>query len=453
MKKNVNNGKKRDNKRLTNAALCSILSAAMLAGCAGASTPNSTESAQAPAGSYEAQSATSESAQAPANNAPADSAPSQSLITSDFNKALAEFIEAAGYENENYMVSPTSFQAAMILAVAGADGETKEQLIHSMGFKDMDEYNAWYSKTTELKTSFDEDIALDVEEFEANKEWFPDDKAPEGSLLMLNSIWNNTDLSGEFGKDYLKAVQKDYNAEANNVTAKEMTEKVNDFVSKGTNGLIPQIAADLSKANAVLVNTLYLKSGWINSFNDYQTAKGQFTTASGDKTDKEFMEQQESFWYYEDDDSKLVSLPLNGGLEMLLVLGDNEDYLTARSNATFEAVHVKMPKFDVESSFTQNEFIDFLKEQGADLAFDGNADFSVMCPDTSWYISNIIQKTRIKVDEEGLEAAAATALMMTECAFEGPIEPKEFIADEPFKFYIVGGADHDMVLFSGQIAQ
>ncbi len=448
MKKNVNCGKKQDNKRLTNAALCSILSAAMLVGCAGASTPNSTESAQTPAGSDEAQSATSESSQAPA-----DSAQIQSLITSDFNKALAEFIEAAGYENENYMVSPISFKAAMILAVAGADGETKEQLIHSMGFKDMDEYNAWYSKTTELKTSFDEDIALDVEEFEANKEWFPDDKAPEGSLLMLNSIWNNTDLNGKFGKDYLKNVQKDYNAEANNVSAKEITKKVNDFVSEGTNGLIPQISNDLSKANAVLVNTLYLKSGWVNAFNDYQTAKGQFTTASGDKTDKEFMEQQEDFWYYEDDDSKLVSLPLNGGLEMILVLGDNEDYLEALSNASFEEVHVKMPKFDVESSFTQNEFIDFLKEQGADLAFDGNADFSVMCPDTSWYISDIIQKTRIKVDEEGLEAAAATALMMTEGAFEGPIEPKEFIADEPFRFYIVGGEDRDMVLFSGRIAQ
>ena len=114
---------------------------------------------------------------------------------------------------------------------------------------------------------------------------------------------------------------------------------------------------------------------------------------------------------------------------------------------------MKLPKFDVETSFSQNEFIDYLKEAGAELAFTQDADFSVMCPDTSWLISDIIQKTRIKIDEDGIEAAAATVIMMTEGAFFEEVTPKEFIADKPFKFYICGGADDSEMLFCGQIAE
>ena len=426
-------------KKIANTAICSVLSATIVAGCGTAVNINDGAPIRNPAGMQDE----------PAT----ETQTSATEITSEFNKKLIEYVEATGLKNENYMISPMSFKAAMILAVAGAEGETREQLIHSMGFADMDQYNAWYNTTTEMIKSFDEEIALGLEEFEDMKRWLPDAEAPEGSLIMLNSIWNNIDLNGKFGKEYLKNVKKAYNAEANNVSAKEITKKVNNWVSKGTNGLIPEISSDLSTTNAVLVNTLYLKSGWVNSFNEYQTAPGQFTTATGDKVEKEFMEQQEEFWYYEDKESKLVSLPINGGLEMILVLGENEDFVASRSKATRETVHVKMPKFDVESSFTQDEFISFLQEHGANLAFTPEADFSEMCPDASWYISDIIQKTRIKVDEQGLEAAAATAVMMTEGAIFNPPEPKEFVANKPFKFYIVGGEYHDKVLFCGQIAQ
>ena len=59
--------------------------------------------------------------------------------TDDFNKALVEYMENSGYAKENYMVSPTSFRAALALAVAGADTDTREELINAMGFNDMDE--------------------------------------------------------------------------------------------------------------------------------------------------------------------------------------------------------------------------------------------------------------------------------------------------------------------------
>ena len=270
---------------------------------------------------------------------------------------------------------------------------------------------------------------------------------------MLNSIWNNTELNGRFGKDYLEYVKKNYSAEANDVTSKDITQKVNSWVNDGTNGLIPTISNDLSYANAVLVNTLYLKSSWINCFEDYCTSSGTFTTLGGEKVQKDFMKQQEHFRYYEDSKGKLVVLPLNGGIDAIFVLGDITDLQSALSKTSYEDVIVQLPKFEVETSLSKNELIDFLKEQGAALAFTNDADFSVMCPDTAWLISDIIQKTKIKVDEDGLEAAAATAIIAVEGAALEEIMPKEFIANEPFKFFICAGDEDCEMLFCGQIVE
>lgn len=375
-------------------------------------------------------------------------------VSGDFDKALIKFVENSGFAGENYMVSPTSFRAALALAVAGADTETKDELIRAMGFETMDEVNAWYASVTQIITDFD--IYMDEEKktFDQQKQWMDKDaKSPEGALIMMNSVWNNTDLNGKFAKDYIKYVNKNYNAEAYDVTSNKFTEKANKWVSDGTNGLIPTISNDLSQVNAALINTLYLKSSWVNAFEKYATAQDTFTTVNGDKVQKEFMNQEDHFRFYEDANGKLVVLPLNGGVDAVFVLGEIEDVQDALSKASREDVIVKLPKFEVESAFAENEFIDFLQKRGAGLAFTDYADFSVMCPDTSWMISDIIQKTKIKVDEDGLEAAAATAVMMLESALMIEDEPKKFIADEPFKFYIFAGEDSSEMLFCGQVVK
>ncbi len=427
--------------KIKSAAICSILAISMLCGC---SVSGSVSPEKNP-GEGQMQMTEPETNQ----NQTASNA-----VNTDFNKTLIEFVENSGFSDKNYMVSPTSFRAALALAVAGADTKTKEELIHSMGFKDMDEVNEWYTTVTDMISDFEQDIATEKQNFKEEKKWLPDDaKEPDGALVMLNSIWNNTDLNGKFGKEYLKYVKKNYNAEANNVNSKNITEKVNKWVNNGTNGLIPSISNDLSNANAVLVNTLYLKSSWFDSFEEYNTSSDTFTTISGEKVQKEFMNQTERFRFYEDDNGKLIVLPLHGGVDAVFVLGSITDMHEALNKAEYEEVIVKLPKFDVETSFSQNEFIDYLKEQGAELAFTEDADFSVMCPDTSWYISDIIQKTRIKVNEDGIEAAAATAIMMTEGAFFEENTPKEFIADKPFKFYICAGSNDSEMLFCGQLVE
>ena len=427
--------------KIRNAAICAALAASMLSGCAEAkSTSNDTSV------SKETQIMPSEDKN--------ESTYNKDIVTTEFDKTLIDFVNNAGFADQNYMVSPTSFRAALALAVAGADTQTKEELIHAMGFNDMDEVNAWYNSVTEIISDFDSDISAIKANFEEEKEWLPDDaQEPDGALIMLNSIWNNTELNGRFGKDYLEYVKKNYSAEANDVTSKDITEKVNSWVNDGTNGLIPTISNDLSYANAVLVNTLYLKSSWINCFEDYCTSSGTFTTLGGEKVQKDFMKQQEHFRYYEDSKGKLVVLPLNGGIDAIFVLGDITDLQSALSKTSYEDVIVQLPKFEVETSLSKNELIDFLKQQCVALAFTNDADFSVMCPDTAWLISDIIQKTKIKVDEDGLEAAAATAIIAVEGAALEEIKPKEFIANEPFKFFICAGDEDCEMLFCGQIVE
>ncbi len=442
---------------IKNMTICSVLTASMLTGCAAMSN----SSLLAHTGDEMVQKVSIQEEDTPLSEAGNDTENKKNTsvmvnteATADFDRALMEFVESAGFAEENYMVSPTSFRAALALAVAGADTKTKDELIHAMGFIDMDEVNAWYASVSQIIDDFDADIAADVKEFKQNQEWFPEDaKKPEGSLVMLNSIWHNTDRNGKFGKEYVKYVEKNYGAKAYDVNSKKITEKVNQWVNDGTNGLIPSISNDLSNVNAVLINTLYLKSSWVSSFDKYSTSSDTFTTVKGEKVEKEFMNQQERFRFYEDTKGKLVVLPLNGGVEAVFVLGDVGNVQEAMKKASYEDVIVKLPKFEAESSFSQNEFIDFLKGRGVKLAFDVDADFSVMCPDTQWMISDIIQKTKIKVDEDGLEAAAATAIMMVDGCSPIEEEPKEFVADHPFKFYICGGEGDTEVLFCGQIVE
>ena len=96
---------------------------------------------------------------------------------------------------------------------------------------------------------------------------------------------------------------------------------------------------------------------------------------------KDFMEKTDKFLYYEDGDAKLVVLPMTGGLQAVFTLGEIDNLKDALSKAERTRVNVKLPKMDLDTSFTNKELVDFLKARGVDLAFkdDGSADFSVMC--------------------------------------------------------------------------
>ena len=377
-------------------------------------------------------------------------------VTDDFTSSLVRFIETSGYENQNYIISPTSFRAALALAAAGADTDTKTELLSAMGFADMEELNRWYSSVAESEDRFNRWLQDAIDSFEDNKEFYGDSaEAPDGAFSLENSVWRNTKASGELSDTYKAYVKEHYDAVAENVSKDAITDAVNGWINENTNGLIPKISDDLSASDLVLANTLYLRAAWADEFDEFLTEQGDFTAYDGRTVKKEFMHQTSEFAFYEDEETTLVCLPMQGGVNALFVLGNAENAMEKLRSASFETVEVTLPKFETETSLSGDELINFCKARGAELAFSPNADFSGMSEEMALYITDIIQKARIKTEESGIEAAAATVIMMTEGAALIEEEPviKEFKADKPFKFILFTGNGTPEPLFCGQIVE
>ncbi|SHJ02392.1 serpin family protein [Pseudobutyrivibrio xylanivorans] len=377
----------------------------------------------------------------------------------DFDSELIKFLETKDYVNQNYMISPTSYKAALCLAIAGANGETKEELLKAAGFENEEQMNTWYSLVYNSTVDFNDWLAGDqknVEKAKGNDDYYIDGEGtPDGAFKIVNSIWANESRGGKFRKEYIEKVEKEYDATAASLSGEKLTDAVNTWVNDSTNGQIPKLADDLTDYKLILTNALYLRAPWINEFEEYQTMKDDFKTFSGNKVTKDFMNQVDRFRYYEEDGGKLIILPLKYGVNAAFVLGEIKDIDKAIANAEVWDVDVKLPKMDIDSEFGKDIMIGYLNSRGATSAFDGSADFSEMTDDDVM-IDEIIQKTKIKTDEEGLEAAAVTAIMMVESAMEQE-EPeiKEFHADEPFKFIVYTELENseNEILFYGQMVE
>nr|MBQ4458182.1 hypothetical protein [Clostridia bacterium] len=121
-----------------------------------------------------------------------------SISDTDFNSSLIDFIEKYGFADKNYMISPTSFRAALALAVSGADGKTKDELLKAMGFNSMDELTSWYEGVTASVDSYNEWLKTAQDEFNEYRDYYEEDaQAPDGAFDLENSIWRNTKSSGE----------------------------------------------------------------------------------------------------------------------------------------------------------------------------------------------------------------------------------------------------------------
>lgn len=380
-----------------------------------------------------------------------------------FEDALRTYLEQGDFKDENYMVSPTSLRVALCLATEGADGQTRQELLDAMGFADVEEMRAWYGQIDSRIEQFADELAESKRQYqEQDEDSFYDvmySGEPDGAFHLANSVWHNTKFEGTLSEEYLKLLNDTYGAVAKDVAQEEITDAVNAWVKDETEGMIPKLSDDLSESDLILANALYLRDSWVEAFEEGATKEDTFTTAKGEQVQKDFMEKTDKFLYYEDGDAKLVVLPMTGGLQAVFTLGEIDNLQDALSKAERTRVNVKLPKMDLDTSFTNKELVDFLKARGVDLAFkdDGSADFSIMCQDKPLYIDDILQKTRIKTDEDGLEAAAVTAIIMMEAtAMEGePDEVRVFHADKPFHFYICTDLEdsENEVLFCGQMAQ
>ena len=211
----------------------------------------------------------------------------------------------------------------------------------------------------------------------------------------------------------------------------------------------------------VLTNAIYFKASWQTPFEPSATRDADFHLLSGDTVTAPMMHSQgaESLQYAEGDDWQAVELPYTGNqVSMLLILpaesafesfeaAFDDQKLSAIVDAlATENVSVALPRFEFSSDVPLK---DTLIELGMPTAFEGGAaDFSGIDGTRNLYIQDVLHKAFVAVDEEGTEAAAATAVIVGETS--APAEPKTFEANRPFLFLIRDDVT-GTVLFLGRV--
>ncbi len=367
------------------------------------------------------------------------------------NSAFAfKLYQALKEEEGNLFYSPYSISAALAMTYAGARGETAEQMANTLHFLlDQDKLHPAFNwLDAELASRGEGAEGKDGEGFRLN---------------VVNAIWGQKDY--EFLSSFLDILAENYGAGLRILDFMTETEKsrlaINDWVSNETEGriedLIPQGAlGELTRL--VLTNAIYFNAAWAYPFDEDMTADGQFYLLDGGQVSVPMMKQTESFGYTDGEGYQAVELQYDGGELSMVILLPEDDNLKA-FEGTLNAqqvdsiiddlkhteVALTMPQFEFESEFNLN---DILAGLGMPVAFSGAADFSGMTGNRELFISDVVHKAFVAVDEAGTEAAAATAVIMELTAMPDP--PVEVTIDSPFVF-LIRDIETSAILFIGRV--
>lgn len=432
-------------KKLITALLC----AAMLFAAVSCADPVK------PAGTADAQTTTEEITTADPDTADSGTTDTPAPApTDDFDMYLTSFVEKT--QTKSYVISPLSFRYALGMLAAGARGETLEQMVKGLG--DLNEFEELIKQFNSFEEGFNAKLKADKEQYDnaRDKTYLTE---PKGALRTADSVWKRSDLD-EFLKEYKLRLEM-YGAEYFDFTPEDVIGRVNVWANEKTEGMIPTILPDdydVSQLAVVLMNALYYKNSWGIGFS--KEGARPFTTYDGKTVDRDFIISDVStLRYYKDDQTELISVPMQNGVDFIIVLGDVTDLRSKIGKAEYKKATVELPEFTTETALDNMELIKFLKSLGITDVFDENkADLTGMIADKDdLYVKDIIQKAKIKLDETGVEAAAVTAIMINDESCD-PTEPVRFRADREFRFYICTGktdwAKTDgIMMFAGRVSE
>lgn len=357
-------------------------------------------------------------------------------------------ILAAG--EDNLFFSPYSISVALAMTYAGAAGDTASQMASTLHFT---------LPPDRLHPAFNA-YSLDLQ---ARAE-----QASEGTPFELNignSLWGQRtfpfrpeflDLLGENYGAGMRLVDFATDPEAarlaiNQWVSDETREKIQDIVPSGAIDALTRL---------VLANAIYFKAAWLHAFEGDATTSEPFHLLDGSTVDVSMMHQDEAYGYAVREGYRALELPYEtGDVSMLIILPDEGQFRTVEEtlspegiqesvgDLTYGPVILSLPRFTYESVFSLNEA---LQDLGMTDAFDPDrADFSGMDGSQDLYIGSVLHKAFVSVDENGTEAAAATAVIMQlTSAFAD--EPITFNVDRPF-IYLIRDGQTGSVLFVGRV--
>ncbi|XP_064213734.1 antichymotrypsin-2-like [Tribolium castaneum] len=375
----------------------------------------------------------------------------QETAIQEFTNANNQFTssvykELSKTENGNFMVSPFSAETVLAFAQSGCKGNSAEELRNSLHLPND-------------KTKVESALKSLLPKIKGNDLY---------TLHTANKMYVKKDFA--IKEEFKRAASQVYYADSESIDFTKNVEAanvMNSWVEKHTKSKITNLidSNDLDKfTRAVLINALYFKANWSLPFELRLTSKREFYKTASDSIEVDMMQHlDEHFNYYESPDLKaqFLELPFLGGeASMVFVLPNEKDGL-ARLETQLESVfvpqhqlkstflNVVLPKFRIESEI---DFKSVLMKLGVAKVFDDEqADLSGIAGEKGdLVIDKIVQKTFIDVSEEGVEAAAATYVLIgfPASAILHQQQPKNFIADHPFIFYI---KVKDLVIFAGRV--
>jgi len=345
--------------------------------------------------------------------------------------------------NENLIFSPASITSAIAMTYVGAKNNTFDEISNTFHFNNnIDEFSKDYINLTD----FSQREKSDINFHNANSLWIQEGLKLNQQFLNINKQYFSSSLHLT---DFVKEPEKS-------------RLNINQWVEKNTNNKITNLIQPSSIDNTtrlVLVNALYFKGSWKDKFNKEKNTKDNFQIDKKDNVKTVFMNRYINSWYYSDKYSQIIDITYsNENISLMIILPksykklrkvekklNNEYYSNYTQNREKRRINLSLPKFNIESEFDLNKT---LSELGIKEAFTEAADFSGITSTEKLYISKVVHKANIAVNEEGTEAAAATAVMMRKTSVL--LEDIDFIVNKPF-IYILRNNKNNCIYFMGKI--
>lgn len=347
----------------------------------------------------------------------------------------------------NLFFSPESISTALAMAYAGARGSTAVEMAKTLHF-------------TLPPDKLHPAMGALLKDLNAAHEGY--------QLSVANALWAQQGYT--FLDAFLNLLKSDYGAGLNQVDFKGATEAarltINQWVEQKTQDKIKNLlqpGALRSDTRLVLTNAIYFKGNWETQFDKAQTKDEDFHLSPAQTAKAPLMHREGRFSYFDGGSLQVLEIPYKSkelslivllpkepeglpGLEQSLSESSLQQWL--QQLASVAKVIVTLPKFKVTQEFTLGST---LSAMGMPQAFASRADFSGMTGHRDFAISEVIHKAYIDLNEEGTEAAAATAVTMRALAMRAPEGPPPvFRADHPFVFMIRDNRSSS-ILFMGRV--
>lgn len=375
--------------------------------------------------------------------------PDVAAVSVAVNEFAFGLYRSIGRGDDNVAFSPLSLTVALALAYAGAEGQTAQEMGTAL---------YWGLPPEQGLNALAELVRLQNETLNrhgclwknASRVWI------QSGFPILDTY------SRKIGKTLSVAIASgDFAGDPEKTRG-----DINEWVRQATESFIPELLAPgalTPDVRMALVNAAYFKGPWAAAFDSDETALGAFWIGKQKTIDVPMMKRSGRYHFHRDARVDILRLPYRGYRASMLILlpraidelSDLEQALTAdqlslwRNSLEEHLLRVEVPKFEIEAYYDMREMLERL---GMKRAFSDDADFSGMTGQRNLKIDPVVHRAKIKVDEKGAEAAAASGIMMQLTSAAPGREPIVVRVDHPFVFIVFDEATQT-ILFIGRVAR